>query len=219
MKGHACAVRTNPPKKLLWLVFYFVTCSAIEGPYCSTSQKFSHQNKQAQEACNTGISVFFPFTLSNNWSLLFLGIATYNKKTRNYLKLHIFQDVFPSQLCQLFCPESQIPYTVTLFHSHLRHESSQCQQPRHANDCKRFRVCLWKSDWLNNDKGRKKFYEVTLTFPQKATSEGRKTAWLDTLRNAFKFKLKPDYCHNAFVFRKLSDKLKRKSKEMKCGLQ
>lgn len=115
MKGHACAVRTNPPKKLLWLVFYFVTCSAIEGPYCSTSQKFSHQNKQAQEACNTGISVFFPFTLSNNWSLLFLGIATYNKKTRNYLKLHIFQDVFASQLSQLFCPESQIPYTVRPF--------------------------------------------------------------------------------------------------------
>lgn len=129
------------------------------------------QIKKAQEACSTEISVF---SFSNNWPLLFLEIATYNKKTRNHPKRHIFQDVFPSQLSQLFCPESQIPYPMTLFHSPLHHETSQCQQPHHANDCERFRVCLWKNDWLNNDKGRKKFYEVTLTFPQKATSEGRK---------------------------------------------
>lgn len=78
MKEHACMARTNPAKKLLWLVFYFVSCSAIEGLYCSTWQNFSHQNKQAQEACNTGINIFFPFTLLNNWSLLFLEIATYS---------------------------------------------------------------------------------------------------------------------------------------------
>lgn len=164
-------VRTNPPKKLLWLIFCSVSGSAIEGQSCSMSQNFRHQNKQAQVACNTGISIFFPFTLLNNWSTAISWNSNIQYKTRNYHKLHVFQDVFPSQISQPFSAESQIYYIMTLFHSHP--DTSQCQQPHLANDCKRFTLSLkeWLAKQWKRQKNSVKWHSLS---PQKATSEGRK---------------------------------------------